>query len=489
MDRNELIGLSDAEFNDLLRNINKNLREQNVPLPGRALKGWLEFSTRFNLSLSIVEPLSKRVLDWFNDYYGDKLKIDYAYGSVPLLVRGDLYLLNIPRMWGSVKFYLDAENIGAKETGFGPVNVLSHIEGMTSARAKSLSLDERRSIFYALKDGATSLSVISAVSDAEAFVIEARADVRAASQEIRHNFPHYGAAKWSILQAAEKFLKSFLEKKGIAYKKTHILADHAARAEAAGLAVIPRALLDDVQCEASVRYEATLVSQSDLVKAFYSGLRICAHVAESLDHTDSAPINEIRLVEHWPRFSCGQIPAEDTLDTYLAKHLPHRLDALTESLEFAGIEIVRIIIDSEVPKDASNLFPELTKAALENDVSIQYLVYPVQSWPGKTLVGAYVSKKEILTSEECLALGRQGFFPLMAEIPLIERLPELLRLLEHTDKVELCTMDVSGYLTETVDVLPPCIASICASEGYRLSFSTLNRASSATVQVFIHRLP
>ena len=147
------------ELSKVLETIDKEMRESSVPIQARQIKGWLRFSSRFGLGLSMGEPLSQTVMNWFEKRYGDKLKVDYAIGEVAVMIRGDLYKMRIPQFYGQIEIICDPRfwmeqpgtQIAIKETDPLPkINVLNFIEGLTENYALTLTLDEQRMLFLFL---------------------------------------------------------------------------------------------------------------------------------------------------------------------------------------------------------------------------------------------------------------------------------------------------------------------------------------------------
>lgn len=56
---------TDEDFNRVMEEIDKEMRDEEIPLTARDLEGWLRFSSTFGLSLMGRDPLSIKIYRWF----------------------------------------------------------------------------------------------------------------------------------------------------------------------------------------------------------------------------------------------------------------------------------------------------------------------------------------------------------------------------------------------------------------------------------------
>ncbi len=234
----------------------------------------------------MFDPLSEKVMNWFAVRYGDRINTDFDFGHSIMLLRGDLTRFRCTRFFGRVFEICCAElmecelaEIGVKQ----PVvsNVLSVVNGMTSAYARSLSGHDRERL---LSTVVKSKIRLSRIEDAEnqTHVSEARADLRTSVDQLMLNQPQCGPSKWSSLQAVEKFLKAYIVQRGAVPTRSHKLTDLANAAESFGLRSLGRSTLGLVQCPADVRYNSSLVTREQAVEAHHAALSICSAIAKQL---------------------------------------------------------------------------------------------------------------------------------------------------------------------------------------------------------------
>ncbi|MGH9941168.1 MAG: HEPN domain-containing protein [Pyrinomonadaceae bacterium] len=281
---------TEEDLNQVLEAIDKELRDEGVPVTARQLKGWLKFSSRFGLGLKMSDPLSQKVMDWFEVRYGDKLKIDYATGEIAVMIRGDLFKMRVPTMYGTVqvicdpRFWMDklGMQIAVNENGPLPVvNVLNCIDELTESYALTFTLDEQRELFQIFQFANEASQAIDKPSGAP-FINEAKGDIQASIAHLFEERPQFGLSKWASLQAVEKFIKAFLSKMGVTPPFTHDLQRLAIMAASHGLAQLAPADLGKIQCSAEVRYGRIVVSAQEAIEAHHTALKVCSEIARSL---------------------------------------------------------------------------------------------------------------------------------------------------------------------------------------------------------------
>ena len=281
---------TEEDFNRVLDEIDREMRDDSVPITARQIKGWLKFSSRFGLGLSMSDPLSQKVMDWFEVRYGDRLKIDHTVGEMAVLIRGDLFKLRFPTYYGSINVICDPKfwmsepgtQIAVKEDDPLPVvNVLNCIEELTESYALTLTIDEQRELFNLFLFGTSAMQDLDAVRGV-AFVEEAKGDLRASVSHLFDRPPQYGLSKWSSLQATEKFIKAYITQKGTTPPFSHDLQRLATIAESLGLPVLPQTELSKIQCPADVRYGRVPVTPAEAVEAQHAAIKACAEIAKSI---------------------------------------------------------------------------------------------------------------------------------------------------------------------------------------------------------------
>src|SRR6266481_3429665 len=112
---------NEEEFNAFMREIDSEMRADGVPIPGREMNGFHRACRRLRANLRMMplpdrgprdgvyedDDLSLRILGWFQAKYGNRLKIDFSPGTVPVLIEGDAYAIRLPRIYGQGHFFCD----------------------------------------------------------------------------------------------------------------------------------------------------------------------------------------------------------------------------------------------------------------------------------------------------------------------------------------------------------------------------------------------
>jgi hypothetical protein len=80
--------------------------------------------------------LLDRICDWYKDRYGDRVNLPSDRARIPIVVRGEVYLVRIPLVFGSVR-----------------VPILRLVEGLTESMADALTETELNAIIHAFEAG------------------------------------------------------------------------------------------------------------------------------------------------------------------------------------------------------------------------------------------------------------------------------------------------------------------------------------------------
>ena len=113
---------NENEFTAMMEEVDRYLRQKEIPPHARPIRGWFEISKALNLGLSMFpreerEPrrgiysgddLTIRIFRWFDNRYGDKLKINMGPGRFALMIRGDPWELLLPKVFGTVNFFISS---------------------------------------------------------------------------------------------------------------------------------------------------------------------------------------------------------------------------------------------------------------------------------------------------------------------------------------------------------------------------------------------
>lgn len=287
---------TEADFQHLMEKVDMELKQRGLLIFQRPIHAWKNISYRFGLRLRLTprrkkpvegcytgDDLTIRIFNWYEQKFGERLKVDPNW-KMPLIIRGDLFQLNLPTIYGTVHIVFSPEAPTSNEQpkiGIDKppqVEIFSLIDEITPIFISSLSIDEIKFIMKQCQFGVQARIEIERHENI-LLVKQAINDIFASTSHLFSNPPNYGLSKWSSLQAAEKMFKSFIELKGQKFKFTHDLKSLASQAESIGLPHIDHVLLNDVQCNAEIRYGNPQVSLFEAVQANYSAIEISAAIA------------------------------------------------------------------------------------------------------------------------------------------------------------------------------------------------------------------
>ena len=190
--------------------------------------------------------------------------MDHSLGRVAILLRGDVWTIQVPLAFGTIQGFSQRERTQTPFRKNEPAlcNVVDSIDGLPEGVRSSLSDEELRDLREKFLLGYLAFRDFLQIGDKK-LLLAARSDQRTAVSQLIARRPDYGQSKWHSSQATEKTLKAFIAGKGRQFsKKNHKLEIPANDAEAAGLPLIDRALLSRIQCDAGVALMKSLHEKS-----------------------------------------------------------------------------------------------------------------------------------------------------------------------------------------------------------------------------------
>lgn len=285
-----------AEFNAYLEEIDAGMRKDGVPIEARPLHALSIISMRhanmeFNISAAMAlenkeivefegDQLTRQIINWFDDRYGDRLKIGFWSGKSVTIVQGDPYLMKIPMVLGDVELTYDLDSIGqsgkAIKNGRTVVNIFDHIVDLTRETASRASKTEGPRLLNDLRANTHRLHRIRKMTDFQDS-FDLSPDLDYAAQYIVDGYSNFGLARWHSLQAAEKALKSVLKCQGGRFPFTHDLYQLANASDMLGISPLA---LNAAMCSPSVRYEPDSSTLDQAINAYHASLEICFEVAK-----------------------------------------------------------------------------------------------------------------------------------------------------------------------------------------------------------------
>ena len=283
---------SEKQFSFLMEEIDREFKNLNVPIPARPISAIREVAKRYKTSLQIAgagEPitgvyegksLTAHIFKWFNDRYGDRLKIDFSLGYVVVLINEDPYKMKIPLLYGKGRFILDKtlkEYPGMviqrdkEKIERVIVNVYRLIKGVTPKSIGMLNHEDEIKIMEFFVNCFTAISRLHAYKDLP-YQKEARLDLANAVDIIMNDYTTYGQSKWATLQLVEKIMKGLLLINGINFKKVHDLDYLSKQIDENKICSVSSEFVDCIKCDASTRYGETIVTRDEAIRAHHSSI-------------------------------------------------------------------------------------------------------------------------------------------------------------------------------------------------------------------------
>jgi hypothetical protein len=278
---------SGPEFEAMMREVDAALVAAGQPIPNRPIHAIREISLRYQVPVPMpadparlptwlhpFAPLSAAINDWYERVYGDRLKVDMTPGRTAAILDGDLSLLVVPRLYGTVHFELSRTFRPRPTTARGPAicNIVQLVKGLTPAKAALLSDGSLQCLGEAFGRALPALYTLE--NTEHELVRAARGDVATAVSCLMAPVSGFGPSKWASLQAAEKILKAALALASAPYSRTHNLADLGLAVREAGIPFDKPALLNAIQCSAGIRYGEEACDLSQALAAHHASLEV-----------------------------------------------------------------------------------------------------------------------------------------------------------------------------------------------------------------------
>jgi HEPN domain-containing protein len=277
-----MANIPDSELHIAFTAIDQEMRAENINIPARPLMAMSKLSQRYHLEIDLRSELAERMNKWFEDLYGERLKVGWLLGSTAILIAGDVYKITIPLFFGTHGFVFDAgpEKRKAILSGREVIisNIKKYVQGLTEARINTMTINECNDVVTKYGKAAIAWSSLGSVAYAD-FVVEARADLNASVEHLFSRLPHFGLSRWASLQAVEKLLKAYIQEQGGRFQWTHKLDDLAAEGERLGLSRIDRIGLASIQCSPGVRYGSEQSTAQQAVTAHAAATEISGTIA------------------------------------------------------------------------------------------------------------------------------------------------------------------------------------------------------------------
>lgn len=294
------------EFEELMFEIDKILTEKEIPIQARSIQALAEAGSLLGIQNMKILPIESKPIqgvyegdsllahidEWIQDRYGDRLKMDFSLGYSLVVIRQTPWLIKFPFMVGNIRIICERDltkkfqTFVVNKSGGPPkrpeINLLSLIENLPQQLASELTNGELEKLLHNFACFLDFFIKAHEHSKNEQLITIGLTDLKDSANYCVNGRITYGLSRWASLQAAEKFLKFYIEKKGEKYPYIHDLDKLAEQACRLGLPSIENKIIADTNCDPKVRYRTSTDLTSDIVDAHLGALRIGTLVIKTL---------------------------------------------------------------------------------------------------------------------------------------------------------------------------------------------------------------
>jgi hypothetical protein len=285
-----------TEFNRVMLDVDNKLSLSGCSIPARPSMAIGEISKKFSIALPMgthrrVSPqvpaeswsISERITEWYNQRYGERIKVDYSPGRMAILIENDLWILKIPFILGSVSFFV-SRTIKSNKLSLNnkpaTYNVLDAVVDLPPSRIPMLPDNELEHIFRKFLLGLKALSIVRSSIKKHELISSALADIEASIEHFTGSRPNYGLSKWASLQASEKLFKAAIALAGGNFTNTHSLEKLGEQAKTSGLTETWVVLLPYIQCSPGIRYGGEACDRDSAIFAHDAALNLVIKLKE-----------------------------------------------------------------------------------------------------------------------------------------------------------------------------------------------------------------
>lgn len=289
---------SELEFEALMKAIDQSLSAEGYLPPARPLLIGRKFFEAFGWGGSIFPPrelaekqgysglvLMAKAQCWYEQYYGNQLKVAHGFGAVPVKLGNALWRMRTIEIYGQVDLFFsrDLADDGvrlATATVNASHNILRSIDELPQGlanRLTDLELSQLLAFFLLVQN---TLSWFHGIRGADKLLPIAQADFQQCTEDILSR--RYPQACAAAQLAAEKVIKGLLNCGGTKYptggQQGHNLLHLGGLLRKFHDIGVSEELLTNASCPSGVRYANEPASEERALKANHSVLFILAQL-------------------------------------------------------------------------------------------------------------------------------------------------------------------------------------------------------------------
>lgn len=302
------------EFESVMEEIDQRLRDRGVSIADRYMPAALEYSRQYGVEIKLFSGNSAgaagvyrgvdgdaHIRAWLESRYGDRQRGQYGLDSMVVLLRGDAWEAQVPRIYGVVRRvadrdlgrYSDSPSVAKLGDPDVVINVLAQMKSLPPTFAKQLTEAELQSALQQFECGLAGCNAVSRLNRLP-LISEVEADLGAAVRHMVATPPHFGQARYSASQAAEKLLKCVLRSTQAAQlpggtppgrEEGHNIQKLAERAAERGMVMLHQSVISCASAKAGMRYGELPVSLVAAVDAQNAAFAVAHSVFQFLKPT------------------------------------------------------------------------------------------------------------------------------------------------------------------------------------------------------------
>lgn len=266
------------DVSHFLQDIDRELQLAGVPIPFRVVQAASRIPRLIGGPISLTSNVIEYVQEWFYKRYGDRADYQVRLGRIPLLIHGDLVVLEmIPRLERT------HATLRSRPSFFWAVDAGPDFW-------ETLHEPDREHVRGLLEMGWVCFSELCPLVSDRMLSALATDDLDIAIEELaRSAEPRPALSKWASEQAAEKSLKEFIRRQAKRepprhhkIHRLHELAVASGLPSLSGFSLPEGPVLDLAECSPGARYGDVHVSIQDAVSAYYAALIVSFTVAARL---------------------------------------------------------------------------------------------------------------------------------------------------------------------------------------------------------------
>ncbi|MFW1475659.1 hypothetical protein ACEWBL_23205 [Vibrio parahaemolyticus] len=270
----ESMNLTQKQLDGIVSRIDDKFDMDLVAIHQRPMRAVLEVFNELNISgvlfggskqpanLPITaQNLSSHVTKWYDERYGDALKVDMSVGRFPFQLKGVFYACKLPLIYGSVQVTASKLPLDSK----GVLNVFDLLLGLPKyVREKSTSSDENR-LMYKFEVAMGAMISLKAHKN-EPLINCALSDALVSCDQLTSNNANFSLSAWHSLQFAEKVVKYYINQFEEP-KFTHEIKKLRNKAKSLGYIDEGHVNWKALDFKPCIRYDPSAVTQSQAIEA------------------------------------------------------------------------------------------------------------------------------------------------------------------------------------------------------------------------------